>query len=344
MMYFAHPWRLLLLVLPPFAFWLALRRSPPAFLVPHIHSLPESDTPFQGLHPRRITALIEVVGIALLIVATAGPWKKRAVAEAKREAADIVFLLDLSGSMGAYDPPPAMTSERDILQAIVRGDVRTRLELAKRELKTFVQGQPGDRFGLIVFARDPYLAVPPTFDHAFLRARLEDLETGSLEEGTDLSAALTAGLKALESSPSAQRVLVLLSDGENTISSGVPPGQVAGLAPLLGITIHAVSLGGPNGVLRVDFLGRPAVRRLPVPGDRSLLPAIADKGKGICLTMGRPADLQQALERIRALAKTELGGPAHARRQDLTVAWGLAGSVVLLIGFFLENTLLQVVP
>ncbi|HZJ69925.1 MAG TPA: VWA domain-containing protein, partial [Planctomycetota bacterium] len=145
----------------------------------------------------------------------------------EREGVDVVLLLDTSGSMATEDVPP------------------NRLQLAKTALINLVQRLDGDRFALVAFEGDAYPLVPLTLDADAIGLFLETLEPGAVPTpGTSLGAGLVRGLDAFADKSRQNKVMVLISDGEDL------EGQVdeaVRKAKEAGIVVHTVAVGTEAG-------------------------------------------------------------------------------------------------
>lgn len=153
---------------------------------------------------KRIKNVSIYVGIALLIIAAAGPKIGTEVREVKRQGVDLLIALDLSASMNAEDVKPS------------------RLEKAKYEISRLIDRLNGDRVGLIVFTGEAYLQSPMTLDYSALRLFLNIAETDQMpSSSTDFSASMETAAEAFKSvdeegkNAKAAKVLMIISDGEN---------------------------------------------------------------------------------------------------------------------------------
>ncbi|MDZ7681676.1 MAG: VWA domain-containing protein [Fodinibius sp.] len=153
---------------------------------------------------KRIRMVSLYGGIALLIIAAAGPKIGTEVREVKRQGVDLLIALDLSASMNAEDVKPS------------------RLEKAKYEITRLVERLNGDRVGLIVFTGEAYLQSPMTLDYSALRLFLNIAETSQMpSSSTNFSAAMETAAEAFKTSDedgnksNAAKVLMVISDGEN---------------------------------------------------------------------------------------------------------------------------------
>jgi len=228
----AMPWILLLIVLPPFIWFLIPRAAfylPAALKVPFYSALlPIIEKEKRLLaHPAQV-GLIFLIW-ALLLIALAGPRWIGAPVPVEREGRNIMLVLDLSGSM-------------EINDMVLNGQPVSRLAVVKRAAKQFVQARTGDRIGLILFGSQAYLQTPLTFDRTNVLLRIDDATAGLAGKTTSIGDALGLAVKRLQHVPSSSRVIILLTDGAN--NSGVLlPLKAAELAKDDTIKVYTIGLG-----------------------------------------------------------------------------------------------------
>ena len=174
-----------------------------------------------------------LVGSAALILALARPQWGIVREKVEREGVDVVLVLDTSGSMATEDVPP------------------NRLQLAKTALINLVQRLDGDRFALVAFEGDAYPLVPLTLDADAIGLFLETIEPGAVPAaGTSLGAGLAKGLAAFADAGRQNKVMILVSDGEDL--EGEVDAAVAS-AKQAGVVVHTVGVGSPAGQPVPDF-------------------------------------------------------------------------------------------
>ncbi|MCL2600960.1 MAG: VWA domain-containing protein [Treponema sp.] len=157
------------------------------------------------------TALFRL-SMAFLLVAMAGPrWGPGPVAGEYRRAVDVVLAFDVSRSMevqdgyGTYGGP---------------GGGPTRLDRGLDIVGEAVGSLPGTRFGVAISRGRGVLAVPLTWDTGTVASFLEALGGSAITgRGTNLESLLDAAVGAFQPSPPSRRVVVLVSDGEETSGS-----------------------------------------------------------------------------------------------------------------------------
>ena len=147
----------------------------------------------------------------------------------KRKGIDILFAVDTSKSMLAQDVKP---------------DRLTRAKLAVTDL---VNKLDGDRVGLIAFAGGAFLQSPLTLDYDAFRQSLDALDTTVIPRGgTDVASAIHEAQRTFGTDSKNQKILVLITDGEDLEAQGV---QAAGAAAKEGLKIFAVGVGSTTGEL-----------------------------------------------------------------------------------------------
>ncbi|MFK7829502.1 MAG: VWA domain-containing protein [Congregibacter sp.] len=242
MLEFALPLVYLLLPLP----WLVYRLLPPyhetrdSLQVPYFNRLVKvsGETPRSGasvLRRRRLQAAVSILGWLLLTSAAAKPEWVGAPIVLEKSARDLMLALDLSGSMGTQDFDSTEGTQSD------------RLAAAKEVIASFAAQRNGDRLGLIVFGNAAYLQVPFTDDLSTWLSLLEESVVGMAGQSTALGDAIGLSISLFQQSDTQNRVLVVLTDGNDT-GSRVPPVDAATIAAAEGVTIYTVAVGDPASV------------------------------------------------------------------------------------------------
>lgn len=158
------------------------------------------NTPFATVF---IKLVLRSIVLFLIILAILGPTFGDAKREIKSVGKDIMFCVDLSKSMDAFDVQP------------------TRLEKIKFEMKKIVGAFNSDRLGVIIFSSEAFMQCPLTYDQNALNLFIETMNTNLVpSSGTDFGPPLKMALAKLDEQdgPSNQqksKVIVLISDGED---------------------------------------------------------------------------------------------------------------------------------
>src|SRR5688500_7475476 len=206
-MTFAWPYFLWLLVLPATWVWWELthRRRAAATTRPKIVRA-EAGPRSLVLSPRTTSASVTLqprlwlfAGLALSIVALARPQWGRLEEPVFDQSREILLAIDLSRSMLTPDVMPS------------------RLERGKLLIQSLLEKLVGERVGLVVLSGTAFLQSPLSADYEILREFLPALNPEFLPEGgTNYGALIETSLQAFGTSSSADRFMVILSDGEAT--------------------------------------------------------------------------------------------------------------------------------
>lgn len=222
----ALAWTLASLLVAAFAaYGLARRRRERARLVAPRHArrfLPEF------AESRAIArALLAVLAVGLLAVASSGPVRGFSEVALRRRGLDLVCCLDTSRSMLVRDLRP------------------DRLTRARREIAGLIDRLQGDRVALVAFAGEARDVAPLTDDRTTLRALLERVSPAdNTQGGTDLGAALSRALELFDGRTGAHEAIVVVTDGEDLEGRGL---EVARAAAERGIRIYVVGMGTETG-------------------------------------------------------------------------------------------------
>jgi Ca-activated chloride channel family protein len=150
-------------------------------------------------------------------------------------ARDMLLVVDLSGSMEAND----FVDDS--------GEKITRLDAVKQVLNDFIERRKGDRLGLAVFGSAAFPQAPFTDDHEVVSALLDEVQVRMAGPRTVIGDALGLAIRLFESSDSDNKVVVMLTDGNDT-GSQMPVARAAQIAADNGITVHTIAMGDPATV------------------------------------------------------------------------------------------------
>jgi len=330
---FARPWALLLLAAVPLALAALLleRRRAARLRHPRAAVLARTGRGLLGRLGFLPQALV-LAALALAAIALARPQTRERRPEATSvEGIDIVVALDLSTSMRAADFAP-----------------QNRLHVAKEVLKEFVARRPTDRIGLVVFARDAYTQSPLTLDTGILRALLDQLRFGVIEDGTAIGNALATAVNRLRESSTKSKAIVLVTDGDNNAGQ-VSPLEAAEMARSLGIRVFPI-LVGKGGLVPYpvgeDLFGQTIFERRQFPVNPDLLREIARVTGG---TYANATDretlehgLQAVLDRMEKTRLFEAGGAS--RTTELFAEWLGPAFWLAALGLLLGTTRWRAFP
>ena len=312
---FAWPWMLAALPLPLIAYWWLPGEkvaSGQALKLPHassrLHVVPGVD----AVKRMRGASLLALVAWALLCVAAARPQQLGPVQAPPQSGRDLMLAVDLSGSM--EEPDMALG-----------GQAVDRLTAAKAVLADFLDRRASDRIGLILFGQRAYAVSPLTLDRESVRAQLRDAMVGMAGRETAIGDAIGLAVKRLRTQPAEHRVLILLTDGENT-AGVMTPSKAAELAKAENVRIHTIAFGGEGGMMSVFGMS------MPVPGmqdgiDEETLRQVADETGGQFFRARDTQSLAGIYGEIDRLEPVEREGKAVRPRIELYWKWLLAALI-----------------
>lgn len=226
----SHLWMLNLLWLLPLAAVALIvqgrqkKRALKAFADPH---LLERLAALDHRGRRFVKSLLVLLSLGLMLFALAGPRWGSHYEEVSQKGVDIMLLIDVSPSMLVEDIKP------------------NRLERARREILDFIKVVGGDRVGLIAFAGAAFIQCPLTLDYAALEMFLSALAPDLIPvAGTDLGAAIDLGISAFDEASATDKVMLLITDGEDNEARGLAAARQAAAA---GIKIFVFGIGDVGG-------------------------------------------------------------------------------------------------
>jgi len=308
---FSHPLAFLALPLPLLVCWLLppQRERVSALRVPFFKQIAEaagSEARAGAVIMRRRRLQVFVAAIVWLLL-VAGLAKPEWVGEpiVRTEAArDIMLALDLSGSMDYHDFPGE--GGKDV----------SRFEAVQRVVDSFVAERENDRIGLIVFGTKAYLQLPFTRDLDTARALVDLMDVGMAGPKTALGDSIGLAIRSFETSELDDRLLILLTDGNDTASK-MTPINAADIAKLNGVEIYTIGIGdtAATGEDRVDF---------------GTLAAIARRTGGEFYNAEDEAALDAVYRRIDQTAVADVRTQSWRPRESL-VHWPAGSAVILML-------------
>lgn len=268
---------------------------------------------------RFLPALFFSLALALILVALARPQSTNEQIDQWSEGIDIMITIDISESMQIEDFKP------------------NRLEAAKKVARDFVEGRFQDRIGLVVFSGEAYARSPLTTDYELLNTYIDDIDFSLIESrGTAIGSALAVSTNRLRESQSKSKVLILLSDGDNT-AGNIDPETAAKLAYAHGIRIYSIAIGKEGRVpFGQDFFGRP--RYVENTLDETTLREIAKIGEGKFYRVSNNQALAEVFAEIDQLEKAEIKETRYKDTTDYYVVYLKWAVVFFLLWLLTKST------
>ena len=315
MFHFQWPWFILLLPLPYLVqrFWVIQQReidTLPQLRFSATHRLQQAFTPTafsQTKQPIWVEFLLWLVWIGL-VFALMYPQLIDKQVEIIESGYDLMLAVDLSESM----------QEQDFSSP--QGYRINRLEAVKQVMGPFIQRRVGDRLGLILFADQAYLQAPLTLDNEAVYTLLQKTVLGMAGKKTAIGDAIGLAVKKLRERPEESRVLILLTDGENTAGQ-LSPLKASQLAKQYRIRIYTIGVG------TLDVFGRGF--------DERTLRKIADLTEGAYYSATDINALANVYAHIdKTLHKTEAESRVYLQRTPL-YHWPLGIAMLALLALLL---------
>ena len=265
--------------------------------------------------------------VLLLFVALAGPQAGFHWEQVTRRGNDIIFAVDTSRSMLTPDVKP------------------NRLARAKLAIDDIVSHLNGDAVGLVAFAGSAFLQSPITLDYGAFRESLAALDTHIIPRGgTNITSAIREAQAALKQRAGTDKILILVTDGEDLEGDSLSAAKAA--AKQDGLKIFTVGVGSANGDLiplpadqDVGFLKDSAGQLVKSRLDETALKSLAAATGGIYAPLG---SANQGLDTIyqaalAPLAKHDLSSKAR-KVYIQQFQWPLGASLALLMTSLLIGT------
>jgi Ca-activated chloride channel homolog len=270
---------------------------------------------------------ILLLAVTLLIVSAADPQIGTSLQEVKQTGIDVYILLDVSLSMKAEDIKPS------------------RLEKAKYQISSLIKKLRGDRIGLVIFAGEAYVQFPLTTDYSAAGLFLNAVDFNSVPQpGTAIASAIDLAVKSFDYRTSTQKVIVLITDGEDHEGD---IDKAVGDATSKNIKIYCIGLGSPEGApipvnnaqgQMVDFKKDDAGNVVITKLDESILQHIASLGNGKYF---RGTNYEDHLDKIYSdlsnMQKAEFGVKKITQYEDRFYYFLAPAVLLLLLEFFLSE-------
>lgn len=229
---------------------------------------------------------------------------------------DILLLLDLSESMQLEDFKP------------------NRLEAAKSVAKDFVSQRTEDKIGIVVFAGKAYSLSPLTTDYSLLSTFIGNIKANLIPEtGTAIGNAIGVGINRMQESDNRSKVMLLISDGDNTAGT-LDPIMAAELAHAYNIKIYTIGIG-KDGLIPFEntFIESSL--------NETTLRKIAESTGGKFFRAPTMGSLKEIFRQIDRMEKSEIMETRFREVDDYYQIYLIWGIVFFLCWLVLKNTFLS---
>ncbi len=228
-----------------------------------------------------------------------------------------------------YDLMLAVDTSRSMLALdfSLHGRKVTRMDVVKEVVDEFIQQRQGDRIGLILFGDQAYVQAPLTLDGAVVRDMLTHLSPGMVGDATAIGDAIGLAVKKLKERPAESRVLILITDGENTEGSLLPV-QAAMMADHFNIRIYTIGVGSQQKEVPIWKEGKIEMEEMSI--DENLLMRIAQQTGGQYFRATDTQALEAIYQDINTLEKTDAKSKTILIPQPL-YRWPLGFALLILM-------------
>ena len=176
---------------------------------------------------RRWQSRLWVLALALALFALARPQWGSEVQVVEQEGIQLMVALDVSQSMLAEDLTP------------------NRLARAKQEISELMDHLQGDEIGLVLFSGAAFIQFPLTSDYDTARAFLQNASPSMISRpGTVIGEAIRTAIDGFDNEVSSQRVIVIMTDGEDHETDPVGAAQEASADDVI---IYTIGFGSAEG-------------------------------------------------------------------------------------------------
>lgn len=269
---------------------------------------------------RYMLFMIKILGIALLIIALARPQNPMLTKDIRKnyqEGIDIMLALDVSGSMLDPDFYP------------------NRMEASKEMAVRFVQKRENDNIGLVLFGGEAFTQSPLSSDHRSLVEAIEESEVGIVSQSTAIGEGLAVAGAGLFESQAKSKVIVLLTDGQNTAGEADPMETAAHLKAY-NIKVYTIGMGSNRGMGLLGGLS------LGSGIDEALLKDIADLTGGKYFHAKTRRGLDQIYTEIDRMEKTKMeSSQFRIEPPEMFHTLLILGLLLILTEFILMRTWLK---
>jgi Ca-activated chloride channel family protein len=242
--------------------------------------------------------------IVLLLLALSRPQWGEVTQIVEKKGVQVMVALDVSQSMLAEDVKP------------------NRLSRAKMEIADLMSRLGGDEIGLVLFSGASFIQFPLTSDYVTARSFLDGARPSVISKpGTNIGEAVRTAMDGFDAKSSAQRVIVLITDGEAHDEAALDAVRTAAEE---GVIFYTIGFGSPEGVpipqldaagnnlgFKTDRQGQTVLSRL----DETTLREIASAGNGryFQATAGG-SELDVLVEEINQLQKGDVSTQMQVQR------------------------------
>ena len=236
---FTYPWVFLLVVLPLIInrlplYYYSKRAALRISFKEDIDAVNGAKRKISGIsRASRFQKIFSWIILLLVLTALAKPLYIGEPLSQEISQREVLVSVDLSGSMATKDFKDK------------NGTLINRLDAVKMVLFDFFKQREGEKIGLILFGNAAFVQAPFTQDLNALEHLLSELKVGMAGPQTAIGDSIGLAVKMFQDSNVSDRMLIVMSDGDDT-GSKVPPLTAAKLAAKHEVNIFTIAMGDPK--------------------------------------------------------------------------------------------------
>ncbi len=267
---------------------------------------------------RFISPLLQIVSLALMTIALARPQISNTNQNRFSEGIDIILAIDISESM------------------LIKDMVPNRLEASKEIAKSFINNRYQDRIGIVVFSGEAYSLSPLTTDYKALTNYISEIRPSLIPaDGTAIGSALAVSINRLLKAKSKSKIVILISDGDNT-AGNIDPTTSAKIAKVYGVKLYSILVGGKQ----ISNINDSLSNNYKNSYDSQILAEIAAIADGKFFKATSLKTLKNVFEQINRIEKVKFLENSSVEQIDVFTVYLKWGIVFYLLAFFTKITFL----
>lgn len=275
--------------------WHIFLRKRVTYIFPLVHIFIQSKSITHAISWfRTLMYCLHALILTLLVLAVARPQTPDERSQITEEGVAIMLVLDVSGSMDAFDD---LTTRK------------SRFSIAQEEAIRFVKNRPQDLFGLVLFGSFAVTRCPITADKKVITDIIRDTRIGLVNpQGTVLSMGIAMGVNRLRTVDAKSKIMVVLTDGEPS-PQDIKPQAALELAKKTGIKIYTIGIGSDEG----GYVQHPwgGVMQVQTPLNKELLAYFAHETGGAFFRASNQQELAAIYDHINTLETSAHEAPLY---------------------------------
>lgn len=290
-----------------------------------IMNLLKFDTKMRFIH---IKIVMMIVAISLIVFSLLGPEILKGFTEVNSTGLDIYVLIDTSKSMLAEDIKP------------------NRISRARKIVEDIIDNLEGDRIGFIPFSSSAFIQMPLTDDYDLAKMFLKVVDTDMIGGGgSNVGTAISLADKSFDQTSSSDKVVIVLSDGEEHDSNSL---EVLKKIKDDSLKVFTIGIGTEKGGLipvydpinnnvidyKKDQNGQPVMSKL----NSDILERLADTGNGSYYQSSLTGEeINSLINDIRYLKRDTMKTKKQKRYSLLYQYFLGAGILLFILAYFIPE-------